>query len=169
MKHSTISVLTLACVLGFTGCTSFRTSGTADVEIGAEAAVVVGSEQVSKTAENLPAGEADVKARLDQAAGKLASMASRTVVPNKSNPKVQKKGSEYVTTYIEVDLASVRTTMRPGQSSTVPYIGIIEYTEVGYECWGASREAARTSTDCQATTTRKVQEMISYDGKQWVY
>lgn len=168
MKYSTICALTLALVLGFTGCTSSRPSGTADIEKGSEAAIEVGSEQEA-AAENLPAGEADVKAKLDQAAGKLASMANRTVVPNKSNPKVQKKDSEYVKTYMEVDLASVRTTMRPGQSSAVPYIGIIEYTEIGYECRGASQRAARTSTDCQATTTRKVQEIISYDGRQWVY
>lgn len=169
MKYPTISALTLACVLGFAGCTSSQPSGTADIEQGTEARVELGSEQEPKAPEALPAGEAGVKAKLDQAASKLASMANRTVVPNKSNPKVQKKGSEYVKTYIEVDLASLRTSMRPGQSAMVPYIGIIEYTEVGYECKGASQQAARASTDCTAYTARKVQEIISYDGKQWVY
>ena len=169
MKYPAFCALTLACLLGFAGCTSTSHSGTADIEKGGEASVEVGSVQQAPNPEPLPANEAAVKAKLDQAAQKLASMANRTVVPSQSKPKVQKKGNQYVKTYIAVDFPSVSTSMRRGQSSSVPYIGIIEYTEVGYECRGASKKAALASTDCQAYTSRKVKEMISYDGKKWVY
>ena len=46
---------------------------------------------------------------------------------------------------------------------------IIEYMENGYECRGTTRAAAKSLKDCKPTKSRRVQELISYDGKKWQY
>lgn len=148
-----------ASLLVLGGCAASGTNGS-------EGSKPAAGQSVAQSGAEAPS---EVQAKLDQTGQKLASMANRTVSPNKKNPKVTRKGKEYVASYVEVDLQSVRTTIRPGQSSKVPYVGIIEYMENSYECRGTTKAAARALKNCKPTTSRQVKELISYDGKKWQY
>lgn len=161
MKNIKACAFMCALLLVLNGCAASGTNGSEAGKAAAQAG--------SQAASTAPEGKNQVQAKLDQTGMKLASMANRTVAPNKKKPTVTKRGKEYVASYVEVDLQSVRTTMRPGQSSRVPYVGIIEYMENGYECRGTTRAAAKSLKDCKPTKSRRVQELISYDGKKWQY
>ncbi len=157
MKTIKACALLCSCLLAFSGC--------AASDNGSAASSARGGAETAATSE----AQSDVKVKLDQTAQKLAAMAARTVVPSKSKPKVSRHGKQYVATYTDVDMQSVRTSMRPGQSARVPYVGIIEYLENTYECTGATRAEARSLKNCTATKGRQVKELISYDGKKWQY
>ena len=48
-------------------------------------------------------------------------------------------------------------------------IQMTQQMENGYECRGTTRAAAKSLKDCKPTKSRRVQELISYDGKKWQY
>lgn len=158
MKNIKVCALLCSCLLAFGGCAASSSTGSTDPTASGKAEAASSAEAKS-----------DVQVKLDETAKKLAAMAGRTVVPNKSKPKVARMGKQYVATYVDVDLESVRTTMRPGQSAKVPYVGIVEYLENTYECTGATRAEAQSLKNCTASKSRQVKELISYDGKKWQY
>ena len=149
------------CLLLVAGC-SATSSGSADKSgaVKAEAAAKAKASGKENSA---------VKADLDKTARDLVSRAGRTVVPNKAKPTIRKQGKQYVATYVDVDMNSIHTGMRAGQTKSTPYIGIIEYIENTYECKGATRAAARAYTDCRAVKTRNMKELIRHDGKKWQF
>ena len=109
--------------------------------------------------------EAQIKAELDQMAQKLVNQSARTLLPNAANKEVKKVGSSWVATYMNVDTKNIYTEMRPGKAKGL-YVGSIRYHEEIMECRGNTRAEA-LSAPCQKAGSRKLTELISYDGKQW--
>jgi hypothetical protein len=112
------------------------------------------------------ASEAQIKADLDVVGKKLVSMAANNVIPKESNKSVSKVGSEYVARYADVDNASVTTSMQ--MSKNGQYVGFIRYAERSFECRGKSKAEA-LKAPCEKVGTRRMNEMIRYDGKAWRY
>ena len=110
--------------------------------------------------------EAKIRDELEQVGRKLSAQAKRTITPSKANPQVKKVGKEYVATYTDVDADHVTTELRPGKDGH--YIGFIRYQEHVYECKGSTEKAARSAT-CTVARSRRVNELIVYDGKKWNY
>ncbi len=153
------SALLLAACLLLGGCGG--TSATAADQIGAAISE-------SAPAISLEAGSA-AQASLDKAAQEMVARAGRTVMPSKANPKVTRSGKDYVISYVNIDPATARATLRPGQSKASPYVGIVEYTETTLECRGATRQAAQNAKNCTTLSTRHVKELIRHDGNGWQY
>lgn len=109
--------------------------------------------------------EAQIKAELDQVANRLVAKSSRTLLPNKANKDIRQVGGQWVATYNEVDTKNVSTEMQPGSTPGV-YVGIIQYYEKIFECRGATKQAA-ASAPCDQARSRRMRELISYDGKKW--
>lgn len=108
--------------------------------------------------------EAEIKAELDKMGHKLASQSARTLLPNKANKEVKKVGNHWVATYIHVDTKNVTTELRPGANGQ--YVGFIRYQEEIMQCKGDTKQAA-LSAPCQKTGSRRLNELIRYDGKEW--
>lgn len=108
--------------------------------------------------------EAEIKAELDRMGHKLASQSARTLLPNKANKEVKKVGNQWVATYINVDTKNVTTELRPGANGQ--YVGFIRYQEEIMQCKGDTKQAA-LSAPCQKTGSRRLNELIRYDGKAW--
>lgn len=121
----------------------------------------------SKTAAKGARSEAQIKAELDQTAQKLVNQSSRTLLPNKAHKEVRQTGGQWVATYNEVNTKNFSTEMKPGSTPGM-YVGIIQYTENIFECRGATRQAA-LSAPCEQARSRRMRELISYDGKKWNY
>ncbi len=113
------------------------------------------------------ASEEVIKKQLDETGMRLVKYAAGSVQPPKSKKSVTKEGSEYVARYVEIDPASMRTELRPAAAPNTPRVGLVRYQEVHYECRGATKSAA-LKAECLPTRTRRLTEMISYDGK-WSY
>jgi len=110
--------------------------------------------------------EATIRAELDKVGKKLAAQASRTVMPSKSSKQVRKVDDGYVATYVQIDTTNVSTEMRPGTGGQ--YVGVVRYQEQVYECRGKSKKEA-LSAQCSQTRSRRLSELIRYDGKAWQY
>lgn len=110
--------------------------------------------------------EAEIRAALEATGHKLAAQAARTVMPSKASKEVQKDGKNFVASYVEIDTQSVTTEMRPGTAGQ--YVGFIRYPEKVYECRGATKQAA-LSAPCSQVRTRRINELIRFDGKAWQY
>ena len=110
--------------------------------------------------------EATVRAELDKVGRKLAAQAARTVMPSKSSKQVKQRNKEYVATYVEIDASNVTTEMRPGTGGQ--YVGVVRYQEKIYECRGKSRTAA-LKAQCEQVRSRRLSELIRYDGRKWQY
>ncbi len=108
--------------------------------------------------------EATIKKKLDAIGLKLVRNAARSVLPSKDKKSVEKHGDGYVARYVEIDINSVRTKTDAPATKGAPRVGYIQYQEKHYECRGATKSAA-LNADCHITRTRKLTEMISYDGK----
>lgn len=186
-------IVIFAC-LGLAGCSWFGWDSSSSesvppesgvVEVTEEVAVVEPVPQESKTAKTVVRKESpkttgaakkgsarsaksedQIRTELDQVGRKLASQAKRTVTPSKANPQVRKVGKEYVATYTDVDADNVSTELRPGKGGQ--YVGFIRYQEHVYECRGSTEKAARSAT-CTQTRTRRLNELIRYDGKSWQF
>ena len=113
-----------------------------------------------------PKSEAEISAELNIVGHKLAAQAARTVMPSKASKEVRKDGKDYVASYVEVDAANLTTELRPGAKGQ--YVGFIRYLEKVYECRGASKKEA-LSAPCQQVRTRRLNELIRYDGKGWQF
>lgn len=118
----------------------------------------------AKTTSKGKKSEDQIKAELDRMGKKLAGQSSRTLLPNKANKNVAKKGSEWVATYLVVNPEEVVTEMRPGANGQ--YIGFIRYQEHIMECRGATKEAA-LKANCVEVGAKNLNELIRYDGKEW--
>ena len=131
----------------------------------AKAPAKAATKAVAKTAAKKGAkSEAQIKAELDKMGHKLASQSARTLLPNKANKEVKKVGNEYVASYVDVDTNNVTTEMKPGANGQ--YVGFIRYQEHFFECRGATRQAA-LSAPCTQVKSRRLNELIRYDGKEW--
>ncbi len=113
-----------------------------------------------------PTTEAEIRADLDVVGRALVSKASRTITPSKANRTVHSSGKEFISRYIEIDPAQVSTDMRPGAKAGT-YIGFVRYSERVFECKGKTKQQAMSSTACNHTATRGMNEMIMFDGKAW--
>lgn len=109
--------------------------------------------------------EAQIKAELDQMGKKLVGQSSRTLLPNKANKEVRQAGGQFIATYNQVDTNNVSTEMKPGATAG-QYVGIIRYNEQIFECRGATKKAA-LAAPCEQTRTRRMTELIHYDGHKW--
>lgn len=163
MKFVNPCVAVLACLLFVGGCASSGSAASSGKNTPAA------PQQRVQSTGSATSQEAQVKAQLDTAGRDLVGRASRTVMPSKAKPKVFKGGKDYVAQYVEVDQNSFSTTMRPGTTSSTPYVGVIEYREVTKECRGATKQKAMTSTACQEISSRNMKELIRYDGKSWQF
>lgn len=122
-------------------------------------------EKATKTSQKGHKSEAQIKAELDQMGKKLVGQSSRTLLPNKANKEVRQAGGQFIATYNQVDTNNVSTEMKPGATAG-QYVGIIRYNEQIFECRGATRKAA-LSAPCEQTRTRRMTELIHYDGRKW--
>ncbi len=111
--------------------------------------------------------EAAIREELNAAASKLVMRASRTITPSKSNKSVTKSSNGYVAKYISIDPQNYSTDMRPGVNPG-RYVGFVRYSEQIYQCVGKTKKEA-LSAPCTAISSRRVNEMIRYDGSQWHY
>lgn len=158
---------TLACVmvlgLGLSGCSLFGSDESNDKM---EAAQTPAAQTATQEAA-APAQPGDkIQADLDATGRQLVAQAARNVQPSKSAKQVRKVGNTYVATYTEVDASSMTTSVNV--SPTGNYVGFVRYQEVVYECRGKSKSAA-LSAPCEAVKTRRVNEMLSHNGKKWMY
>lgn len=119
-----------------------------------------------KTGVKSAASEAKIREELEKVGRKLSAQAKRTITPSKANPQVRKVGKEYVAAYTDVDADHVTTELRSGKDGH--YIGFIRYQEHFYECKGSTEKAARAGT-CARVRSKRVNELIVYDGKKWNY
>lgn len=108
--------------------------------------------------------EAQIQKELDAMGQKLVNQSARTLLPNQAHKEVAKKGGEWVATYFNVDTNNVRTELRPGTNGQ--YVGFIRYQEEIMECRGATKEAA-LSAPCKKVGSRRLNELIRYDGNSW--
>lgn len=108
--------------------------------------------------------EEQIKKELDAMGQKLVNQSARTLLPNQAHKEVAKKGSEWVATYFNVDTNNVRTELRPGANGQ--YVGFIRYQEEIMECRGATKQAA-LSAPCKKVGSRRLNELIRYDGNAW--
>lgn len=119
--------------------------------------------------------EADVKngkrvcCQLEDTGKTLATKAARTISPNKNNKHVKAVGKEYVATYIDINVEEVSTSMTPSTVTKGNFVGMVRYTETTYHCKGKTKKEALTATNCTSTSSRRVNEMINFDGKKWSY
>ena len=159
---------TLACVmvlgLGLSGCSLFGSDESTDKMDAAQAPAAEASTQ--ETAGNAAQPGDKIQADLEATGRQLVAQAARNVQPSKSAKLVRKMGSTYVATYTEVDTSSMTTNVNV--SPTGNYVGFVRYQEVVYECRGKSKSAA-LSAPCEAVKTRRVNEMLSHNGKKWLY
>ncbi|MCR5814071.1 MAG: translation initiation factor 2 [Desulfovibrio sp.] len=114
-----------------------------------------------------PKSEAEVRAALHETGRKLVLRASRTITPSKSSKAVKTSGNGYVATYISIDPDNFSTDMRPA-SQAGQYIGFIRYSEQIYSCHGKTKKEA-LAAPCQVSSSRRLNEMIHFDGREWRY
>ncbi|MBO4334500.1 MAG: translation initiation factor 2 [Desulfovibrio sp.] len=114
-----------------------------------------------------PKNEAEVRAALQETGRRLVLRASRTITPSKSSKAVKPSGNGYVATYISIDPENFSTDMRPA-SQAGQYIGFIRYSEQIYSCHGKSKKEA-LEAPCQVSSSRRLNEMIHFDGREWRY
>ncbi|MBR3663340.1 MAG: translation initiation factor 2 [Desulfovibrio sp.] len=118
-------------------------------------------------ARRAPKSEAEVRAALKETGHRLVLRASRTITPSKSNKAVRHSGNGYVATYISIDPENYSTDMRPA-SKAGQYVGFIRYSEQTFSCHGKTKAEA-LKAPCQATGSRRLNEMIHFDGHEWRY
>ncbi|MBO4369579.1 MAG: translation initiation factor 2 [Desulfovibrio sp.] len=111
--------------------------------------------------------EATIREELKVAGGNLVSRASRTITPSKSNKSVKQSSNGYVASYVSIDPANYSTEMRPGAQAG-HYVGFVRYSEQIYQCAGKTKKEA-LAAPCNVVNSRRVNEMIRYDGAKWNY
>ncbi|MBQ7456785.1 MAG: translation initiation factor 2 [Desulfovibrio sp.] len=121
----------------------------------------------AKTVKHTPKTEAQIREELSAIAKTILSRASRTITPSKSNKSVHAGSGKYVASYIAIDPTKYSTDMRPA-SKAGQYSGFIRYNEDTYHCTGKTRAEA-LKAPCSFVKSRRVNEMILYDGTAWRY
>ena len=119
----------------------------------------------AKSSKSHAKSESVIREELNAAAARLVSRASRTITPSKSNKSVRQSSKGYVAQYIYIDPANYSTDMRPA-SKAGQYVGFIRYTEQTYQCHGKTKKEALAAS-CSPVSSRRLNEMIHYDGSQW--
>lgn len=108
---------------------------------------------------------AELQSKLDSyVQGHIRSL-SENMLPRENKKDVVKVGTEYVARYLAVDPASVTTEIHLGRSGK-QYIGLIVYHELELENHASTREVA-LSGDFVVTKTKRVTEILRYDGGKW--
>ncbi|MDD6181868.1 MAG: translation initiation factor 2 [Desulfovibrionaceae bacterium] len=123
--------------------------------------------QATRAEQAAPASRDKIQAGLEEAGRKLVGMAAENVTPKKSRMTAAKRGKTYVAKYAEVDRSSMSVSMQPGKNGK--YVGFIRYAENHYECTGKTKAAALKAQECSVVKTRRMTEMVQYDGRQWRY
>ena len=165
--HKKLMLCALAAIFALGGVSCSLWGSSADPS-DTQAAQATNNEKAAPQSQPAAAASQDVvKADLDKVAAKLVGMAADNVTPKKSRMTAVKLGKEYVAKYAEVDRSSVNTTMQAGQKGQ--YVGFVRYLERHYECRGKSKADALKAKDCTVVTTRRMNEMVRYDGKKWNY
>lgn len=108
-----------------------------------------------------------VKQKLDVVGKKLVQDAAKNVTPSVHAKAVTPEGKEFVARYVEVDVASMTTEVRPASGPGGKFIGVIKYMENQYECRGTSKVEA-LKAPCSMVRSRRMNELIRYDGK-WTF
>ncbi len=104
-----------------------------------------------------------IQQKLNTIAQNIVQNAASSITPSKANKAVRKENNYFVASYVEVDAHSLRTELRPSERAG-HYVGLIKYVEYFYECQGASKQAALNAS-CVTVKSRRLTEIISYDGK----
>lgn len=123
-------------------------------------------------AQKKPAAKAEeslevVKTKLNDVGKKLVQNASKTVTPNVNAKAVTNEGGAFVARYVEIDSASLSTEVRESTGAGGKYVGVIRYMENHFEC-RANTKAEATKAPCNILRSRRVTELIRYDGK-WIF
>lgn len=105
-----------------------------------------------------------VQEKLDIVGKKLVNDAAKHVTPSAKAKAVALEDKEFVARYVEVDVASMSTEVRPATGPGGQYIGVIKYLENQYECRGKSKDEA-LKAPCAMVKSRRMNELIRYDGK----
>ena len=82
--------------------------------------------------------------------------------------KVTKAGRGYVARFSEVDMGSLATELHPGSGEGCLYAGHIVYLEKEYEGSGKTIAEAKAGP-FKNVKTRRLREIIRYDGAEWIY
>jgi len=121
----------------------------------------------TKKVQYKPKSEAQIRQELDATARSLLTRASHTITPSKHNKRVTQTSKGYVATYISVDPTRYTTDMRPA-SKHGQYSGFVRYSEDVYECTGKTRAEA-LKAECHQVRSKRMNEMIHFDGTKWAY
>lgn len=108
-----------------------------------------------------------LKEKLDIVGKKLVQDAAKNVTPSIRAKAVAPEDKEFVARYVEVDVPSMTTEVRPASGAGGKYIGVIKYLENYYECRGKSKDDA-LKAPCTMVKSRRMNELIRYEGK-WIY
>ncbi len=93
---------------------------------------------------------------------------NESILPCKAKKEVLPAGDGFLARYIEVDASRIDTHVVKSDSSVVPYIGYMTYTETWFHCRGKTREEA-LNADCTEAGSKQIQELIKYMGGKWTY
>ena len=91
---------------------------------------------------------------------------SRNMVGNAAHASVTPEGGGYVARFAEVDQESMEVEVKPTDSPSCPFVGVLKYFECSYESRGDSPAAARSGTFSQVRKVRYT-ELFRHSGKRW--
>ena len=108
-----------------------------------------------------------VRTKLDDVGKKLVQNASKTVTPNVNAKAVTNEGGAFVARYVEIDGTNLSTEVRESTGAGGKYVGVIRYMENHFEC-RANTKADALKAPCNMVRSRRLTELIRYDGK-WIF
>lgn len=152
MKKLMVSTLFLL-LASLCGCQT-RTVGPVDPQVNQQAGAIQDA--------------VDVKAKLDSFARERVVKAGEALQNNRQHMKVTKAGRGYVARFSEVDMESLATELHPGSGDGCLYAGHIVYLEKEYEGSGKTIAEAKAGP-FKNVKTRRLREIIRYDGTEWIY
>ncbi len=120
-----------------------------------------------KAAPAVKKSEAAIRAELNDTARIIVSRASRTITPSKTSKAVRQSSKGYEASYVHIDPSQYSVDMRPA-SKHGQYVGFVRYTEQIYHCPGKTKSEA-LKAPCSPVQSRRLNEMIHYDGSKWSY
>ena len=148
-----VPALLVACMMGLVALNP----------MAAQAAAAQKKPAAAKAEESLET----VKTKLNDVGKKLVQNASKTVTPNVNAKAVTNEGGGFVARYVEIDSGSLSTEVRESTGAGGKYVGVIRYMENHFECRANSKAEAQKAP-CNLMRSRRVTELIRYDGK-WIF
>lgn len=124
-----------------------------------------GKQKAEKKTKHVAKSEATIREELNATARTMVTRASRTITPSKTNKSVSSSSKGYVAKYIVIDPNSYTVEMSHA-SKAGEYNGFIRYSEQVYHCYGKTKSEA-LHAPCTPYQSKRVKEMIHYDGVQW--